>query len=313
MDESTPATGDGARELKIVHRSRYEYAEPVTLQEHRLMFRPRDSHDLRLLQTSLSITPQARIRWIHDPFGNSVAIARFAEPARALEIESTIVARQYGLDARDAPVDMHAQHLPVSYPHDEAPDVARYAERHYPDPDRMVDSWSRRFLEEKGPTDTLRLLVRMTEEIKSTFSYGVRMEDGTQAPTTTLRQRSGTCRDFALLMMEAARSLGLAARFVTGYLYQADRDEALGMPRQPSWPHAWLQVYLPGAGWLEFDPTNALFGNRDLIRVGVARDPDQAMPVKGSFTGTAGACTGVFVDVSISTVTGGAVAPSARS
>jgi transglutaminase-like putative cysteine protease len=203
MDDTTASSGDGARQLKIVHRSRYEYAEAVTLQEHRLMFRPRDSHDLRLLHTSLRIEPQARIRWIHDPFGNSVAIARFYAPAHVLEIESTIVARQYGIDARDAPVDMHAQHLPVSYPHDEAPDVARYAERHYPDPDRSVDAWSRRFLRDKGPTDTMDLLVRMTEEIKSTFSYGVRMEDGTQPPAATLRQRSGTCRDFALLMMEA--------------------------------------------------------------------------------------------------------------
>ncbi len=293
------------RTLEIVHRTRYEYAEPVTLNDYRLMFRPRDSHDLRLLHTGLAIEPAAQVRWIHDPFGNSIAIASFApEPVAALQFVSTIRVEHYGVRPELQPIEDYARKLPFSYLVEEAPDLARYVERHYPDPNAMVSNWARQFLEVEGEdaTDTFAVLVRMCQGIQSQLTYALRFEFGIQPPATTLETGGGTCRDYALLMMEGARALGLAARFITGYLYDPALDPAEGQKVSTAHPHAWMEVYLPGAGWMEFDPTNGIVGSDRLIRVAVARDPEQAMPIKGSFTGPAGVAINAIVDVQVRTV-----------
>ena len=138
-------------------------------------------------------------------------------------------------------------------------------------PDDTVHRWARRFLKSGRPTETGRLLMTLCFAIHESFAYSRRTERGTQPPAVTLARRRGTCRDFALLMIDALRSLGFAARFVSGYVYVPDRDDP-GVLGGGS-THAWAQVYLPGAGWVEFDPTNGIVGNRDLIRVAVARDP----------------------------------------
>src|SRR6185437_4849649 len=164
------------RTLEIVHRTRYEYAEPVTLNDYRLMFRPRDSHDLRLLHTNLTIDPAAAVRWIHDPFGNSIAIASFApEPVRVLELVSTIRLEHFGMGAALPPIEDHARKLPFSYRAEEAPDLARYVERHYPDPDARVSAWARQFLEVQGDdaTDTFAVLVRLCQGSRSQLSYAM--------------------------------------------------------------------------------------------------------------------------------------------
>ena len=293
------------RTLEIVHRTRYEYAEPVTLNDYRLMFRPRDSHDLRLLHTALVIEPAATVRWIHDAFGNSIAIASFApEPVPALELVSTIQVEHFGAGAELPPIEEYARKLPFSYLAEEAPDLARYVERHYPDPNAMVSTWTRQFMEVEGDdaTETFAVLVRMCQGIKAQLTYAMRFEVGTQPPAVTLESGGGTCRDYALLMMEGARSLGLAARFITGYLYDPALDAAGGGGRSTAYPHAWMEVYLPGAGWMEFDPTNGIVGSDRLIRVAVARDPEQAMPIKGSFTGALGVAINAIVEVSVHTL-----------
>ena len=290
------------RTLEIVHRTRYEYAEPVTLNDYRLMFRPRDSHDLRLLHTALAIEPAATVRWIHDPFGNSIAIASFAaEPVQALELVSTIRVEHFGVPSELPPIEEYARKLPFSYLAEEAPDLARYVERHYPDPNAMVSGRTSQFIEVEGDdaTDTFAVLVRMCQGIKSQLTYAMRFEVGTQPPAVTLESGGGTCRDYALLMMEGARSLGLAARFITGYLYDPALDAAEGEKAAPAYPHAWVEAYLPGAGWMEFDPTNGIVGSDRLIRVAVARDPEQAMPIKGSFVGAPGVAINAIVDVSV--------------
>ncbi len=291
--------------LEIVHRTRYEYAEPVTLNDYRLMFRPRDSHDLRLLSTNLVIAPAASVRWIHDPFGNSIAIASFAQaPVQALELTSTIRVEHFGVPPELPPIEEYARKLPFSYLSEEAPDLARYVERHYPDPNAMVSNWIRQFLEAEGDdaTDTYAVLVRMCQGIKAQLTYAMRFEIGTQPPAVTLETGGGTCRDYALLMMEGARSLGLAARFITGYLYDPALDAAEGGGGSTAYPHAWMEAYLPGAGWMEFDPTNGIVGSDRLIRIAVARDPEQAMPIKGSFTGTPGVAINAIVEVSVHTL-----------
>ncbi|MCU0986352.1 MAG: transglutaminase family protein [Acetobacteraceae bacterium] len=288
--------------VAITHRTVYDYAEPVAFGDHRLMTRPRDSHDLRLIEATLAFSPHATLMWKHDVFGNSVAVARFAEPAAQLSIESRIVLDHFPPVPADlaAMVEPYAETIPFAYPPEDVPDLGRTAERHFPDPDRVVDTWAKKFLATDGPTRTASLLVGMTHAIKADFAYESREQEGTRSPAETLAKGSGACRDLALLMMEACRSLGLAARFVSGYLYDAALAES-DMPMVGGGAtHAWCDVYVPGAGWVEFDPTNGLIGGRNLIRVAVARQPSQAVPISGSFIGKAEDFRGMTVDVTVS-------------
>jgi transglutaminase-like putative cysteine protease len=294
------------RTIEIVHCTRYTYSSPVKLADYRLMFRPRDSHDLRLLDTKLVIEPAAQVRWIHDPFGNSIAIASFEGETDRLQLTSTIKLEHYAAPPDPPVIEDYARKLPINYIAEEAPDLARYVERHYPDPDAAVANWSRQFLEstegEDDATDTFAVLTRMCRGIKNSLSYSMRFEIGTQPPATTLESGGGTCRDYALLMMEGARALGFAARFITGYLYDPALDHSKEPQTGSAYPHAWMEAYLPGAGWIEFDPTNGIVGSERLIRVAVARDPEQAMPIKGAFTGAPGTKVDSFIDLQVHAV-----------
>ena len=271
--------------LIVRHLTSYRYSKPVMFGPHRMMLRPRDSHDMRILSTNLAITPApVSIRWLHDVFENSVAVATFGAAAAELKIESEIQLEHFESTEPDYPIEEYATTYPFSYSTEEVADLMRSIERNYPDPDHDVDRWAKSFLNPKGPTQTLALLEAMTGFVKAQeFKYVARDVEGVQSPVDTLKLGSGSCRDFALLMIEAARSLGFAARFISGYLYVPSADQPGNVGGGAT--HAWVQVYLPGSGWIEFDPTNGIVGNRDLIRVAVVRDPKQAVPVAGSWTG----------------------------
>jgi len=286
------------KSLTVRHITTYMYTEPVQFGEHRLMFRPRDSHDMRLLSTSLTISPPAQVRWLHDVFGNSIAIATFAEAASELSFTSEIVLEHFGITKTDFPLDHQAETYPFVYDPDELPDLMPSIERRYPDPERRLEDWVKQFYSGE-PVATQDMLVRMTQAIKEQFAYQPRYRFGTQTPLETLSSGSGTCRDYALLMMEATRTLGLGARFVTGYLYDAAADATPGGLVGGAATHAWVQVYLPGVGWAEFDPTNGIIGGENLIRVAVARDPLQAVPLQGSFQGPSNAFIDMTVDVQV--------------
>lgn len=275
------------RVLRIEHETLYRYRRPVAIGAHRLMIRPRDSHDLRLLDTSLIIDPPARVTWVHDVFSNSVGIAEIDDPADHLKIASVLELEHYPLDDEPKPdLLADADSYPFSYEERDLIDLAPLLRQHYPDPDGAVERWARAHLDAGTATPTRVLLRRMCEGIKAGFRYNARYEEGTQQPAETLASRSGTCRDFALLMMEGLRTLGLATRFVSGYLYNPraraeDNDGVIGGGAT----HAWVEVYLPGAGWVEFDPTNGSVGGLGLVRVAVARDPSQAIPIGGTWSG----------------------------
>jgi transglutaminase-like putative cysteine protease len=285
--------------IRVTHKTVYRYSEPVQFSEHRFICRPRDSHDLRLIDTGIHISPKATLRWIHDVFGNSVLLARFADAAEELRFESTFLAEHYPGDPEVDLIEPYAERLPFSYDAAEVPDLSRVSERQYPDPSHEVDAWVRAVRADAGSDRTLDLLVALTHAIKAQFAYEARDEEGTRTPVQTLHLGRGSCRDFALLMMEAVRSLGLAARFVSGYLYDESLLGADSGIVGGGATHAWLQVYLPGAGWLPFDPTNGLIGGRNLIRVATARDPSQAAPLTGSYVGRAEAYLGMTVDVTV--------------
>jgi transglutaminase-like putative cysteine protease len=273
--------------LSVRHRTEYKYRQPVTLGEHRLMSRPRDSHDLRLLDTALVVSPQpSELRWMHDVFGNSIVVMSFADKSDALTVESSFRAEHFPLPEEAIWIEPYAQHLPFNYSSDDSADLARSMERQYPDPEHAVDQWAKAYVDASPERATLNVLQSMNQAIKSDFAYARHEEFGVLTPIDTLRLRSGSCRDFAVFMMEAVRSLGLAARFVSGYLYDAQLIGAQGGLVGGGATHAWLQVYLPGAGWVEFDPTNALMGGHNLIRVAVARNASQASPLVGAFVGS---------------------------
>ena len=286
--------------LTVDHTTVYSYARPVTFGDHRLMFRPRDSHDMRLLDAVLTISPPAAaVRWFHDVFGNSIAIAGFGDRADELRFVSTITLEHYAMKEPEFPIEAYARNYPFSYSAEEVSDLGRTHERHYADPEHAVDLWARNFVTRGGESDTQGLLVAMTRAIQAGFTYRERFDEGTQPPTETLALGTGSCRDFALLMMEAARSLGFAARFVSGYLYDAELADTGEQMLGGGSTHAWVQIYLPGAGWVEFDPTNGLIGGSNLIRVAVARDPSQAIPLTGTFTGAPADFLGMTVDVTV--------------
>jgi len=181
---------------------------------------------------------------------------------------------------------------------EEFPDIVQFFRPQYSDPDGELSAWARNFLDAEAPTPTFNILSGMTYRIREAFAYRKRHERGTQHPLDTLQTGSGTCRDYALLMIEALRRLGMAARFVSGYLFTGDDHRHLGGGST----HAWVQVYLPSAGWIEFDPTNGIIGTRDLVRVAVARDPRQAIPLHGFYLGSAEAFAGMEVNIKVASV-----------
>jgi len=286
--------------FSVRHVTTYRYRQPVSFGPHRILSRPRDSYDQRLIEVKLSIRPEPfHLRWIHDVFGNCVAIAEFSGASSELRFESEMLLDHAPDSAPDFQIEEYAKTYPFSYQTDELIDLLPCIKPLHPDPEGVLSRWAHRFVRQGRPTPTGQLLMTLTYAIKESFSYTRRYEGGTYAPLTTLNLRRGSCRDLAVLMIEAVRSLGFAARFVSGYIYVPDRDQAATLGGGST--HAWCQVYLPGAGWVEFDPTNGIIGNRDLIRVAVARDPGQAAPLTGTYFGRADDAEPMTVDVQVTT------------
>lgn len=289
------------KEFAIRHVTVYRYRRPVTLGPHRLMLRPRDSHDLRLLEAQFVFSPPGTVKWVHDVFGNSVANVSFAEASAELRIESILKLELYGADLPVFELEPSAARYPFAYSMDDAIDLGRMREPHYPDPENRLALWARGFVLDTAATaDTLALLADLNAGIRAQFGYQVRDEQGTQTPLETLRRGWGTCRDFAVLLIEAARSLGFGARIVTGYLYSPNSVDAGSTTMDgASGTHAWAEIYLPGAGWIAYDPTHGTVGSTDLIRIAVARDISQVIPISGSFAGDAEDYLGMTVTATV--------------
>lgn len=284
----------------ILHTTHYRYHHAVDLGEHRVMFRPRGSHDLRVLATDLKVTPEPLdIRLVQDAYSNSVALVQPQSPAVELKIECSFSVEHTGSRALDLPLDAQATQYPFVYSDEDRLVLQHYLLPCYDDPTQELTAWAQQFVRPDGATGTRELLVDMTQAIRESMCYAARFDEGVQTPYDTLRLQSGSCRDFATLMIEAVRRLGYAARFVSGYLYSPWLDPGIAGAVAAGATHAWVQIYLPGAGWIPFDPTNNLIGGTDLIRVGVARHASHATPVSGSWHGYAGNFAGMDVDVQV--------------
>jgi transglutaminase-like putative cysteine protease len=289
--------------LTVRHITTYQYRHPVSFGEHRLMLRPRESHDQRVLESRLEITPKpTNLRWVRDVFGNHVAIARFAGRAEALRFDSIVRLDHSPADIVDMDIEDYARAYPFIYDAGDLPDLVPFIERQSLDPDHQLDRWVRGSLRKGGSTNTHRLLLNLTRTIKESFTYAARHEKGIQDPLLTLEIGSGSCRDLAVLMIEAVRSLGMAARFVSGYLHVPNHDDDRNAGGGNT--HAWVQVYLPGPGWVDFDPASGIAGNHSLVRVAVVRDPRQAIPLHGTWTGFRSDNLGMTVEVNVTAAEG---------
>jgi len=292
--------------LRIRHSTTYRYAEPVMFGPHRLMLRPRDSFDLRVLETSLSISPPARLRWVHDVYGNSVAFAHFDAPADTLDIISELVVERFDSALPYTEIAPEPATPGVVYGAGEQAVLQPYLCLAAADPDGVLDQWLGEFRVRIGQGSG-HLLRDLAHAIHDALGYAVRYDEGTQHPADTLRLRAGSCRDYAWLFIELARRMGFAARFVTGYIHERAPDATM-LVSMAGLTHAWAEVFVPGDGWVEFDPTNDLVADRQLLRVAVARVPEDASPVAGSFTGPGGSFLGLGVGVTIEPIE----APSLR-
>ena len=270
--------------LNIRHVTTYRYHQPVAFGAHRMMLRPRDDEDQKVLESELEITPKPlRLKWSCDRFGNHVATARFDDRAAELRVVSNIRLDHAPVGFHAADIDDSARSYPFAYTADDWPNLKRYALP--PAARRELDRWSAGFFRNDRSADTHELLVGMTQTIRRTFKHGSRHQKGVQDPPRTLALGSGSCRDLAVLMIAALRSRGIAARFVSGYVHLADDDDEDEMTGGNT--HAWVQVYVPGPGWVDFDPSGGVVGNRNLVRVAVAHHPREAIPVQGSWYGSA--------------------------
>lgn len=284
---------------EIHHTTDYKYANPVTLGEHRAMFLPRGSYSGKILHYSISTNVASRVHWISDTLTNSVAVMSFEEPTAELSVTCMFRAVHFGDEGIEKfRLDPRAERVPVQYTSDEWLDLSGYIRPHAPDVDGSVAAWAKSFVV-GGTDDSAGVLQRMMDCIRDTFTYHSRASEGTQDPGLTLSSKSGTCRDYAWLMIEALRRLGFACRFVSGYLYDSTLDGGeVGMVGSSS-THAWLAVYLPGAGWLNYDPTNRITEGFDLVHVANARHPGQATPLLGSWFGSANDYLGMKLDISV--------------
>ena len=284
---------------EITHTTTYKYAKPVTFGTHRAMFLPRRGASARLLGWSARTSPPSKIHWISDAQSNTVTVIDFCEGSRELTFTFQVRGVYFGVKGIESfPLESRAEIVPVQYSPDEWTDLAHYMRPHADDPDSSLATWTKSFV--AGDQDqTADVLHRILTTFRDGFTYHSRESEGTQSPGETLRTKSGTCRDYAWLMIEALRRLGFASRFVSGYLYdQAVDGGAVGMTGSGA-THAWLQVFLPGAGWIDYDPTNQINAGYDLIPVAVARHPAQAIPLAGSWFGDAGDYLGMSINVAV--------------
>jgi len=285
--------------FEIEHATTYKYKNPVTFGTHRAMFLPRPAANGRLLSWSVKTSLPSKIHWVSDALSNNVTVIEFSEPGKELTFTLEFRGIHFGAkQVEEFPLEPRAEEVPVQYTPDEWTDLVVHMRPHEEDPDGSVAAWAKSFTaDNRGrTTDVLR---RMLDVFRDTFNYNARQAEGTQSPGETLRSKSGTCRDYAWLMIEGLRRLGFASRFVSGYLYDSALDGGETGMLGSGATHAWLEVFLPGAGWTHYDPTNRINAGYDLIPVAIARHPGQAVPLAGSWFGSAQDYLGMSINVAV--------------
>jgi transglutaminase-like putative cysteine protease len=265
------------KRIRITHHTEYRYHAPVTFGPHTALLRPREGHDLHIERSRLEVEPHADVRWSRDIYGNSIARLTFSEPAARLRLLSEVDVALYEDPPIDWAIDPDAQLYPFQYAAEEQVEIVPYRLPSYPHDGPALKDWLRTLYQPDQRVGTAELLDRLNSSIHAALRYEPRDDPGVQLPCRTLELASGSCRDYAVLMMEAARHWGFAARFVTGYIQMPEGQHGA--------THAWTEVYVPGAGWRGFDPTNNKPAGAEHVSVAVAREQEKAIPVSGTWSG----------------------------
>jgi transglutaminase-like putative cysteine protease len=279
------------KRIRISHSTEYHYHEPVTFGPHRAMLRPREGHDVHIASARLEIELGGNVRWLRDIYGNSIAVLTFNEPALSLKLLSEVQVDLYDDSPIDCLIDPSAHSYPFQYAANEQVEIIPYRLPSYPHDGPAVQKW---LLDLYGPgqmVNTSDLLNELNTRIYESFQYVRREEPGVQLPCQTLAWGSGSCRDYAVFMMEAARHWGFGARFVTGYIQMGEGQHGA--------THAWTEIYIPGAGWRGFDPTNNKLVGSEHVSVAVACEHDKASPLSGSWEGPSDAFARMEVSVQV--------------
>jgi len=279
------------KRLRISHRTEYFYREPVEFGRHQVLVRPREGHDVHIESSILTISPNASVRWVRDTYGNSIAVLGFTERANTLSIRSEVCVAHYESNPLDFVIAPEAAMYPFQYSMDEAPELIPYRLASYPRDGAIVHDWIESLYRPGQIIGTFDLLSALNTRIHQSFRYMPREEPGVQRPSETLALGSGSCRDYAVLMMDAVRHWGFGARFMTGYIQMENFQHGA--------THAWTEIYIPGAGWKGFDPTNNKVAGAEHVSVAVARDAEKLSPISGSWKGARNAFDHMEVEVRV--------------
>ncbi len=277
--------------IRIQHRTAYHYSEKVAFNPHRVMLRPREGHDVKIEHSLLQISPAHSLQWLRDAHGNSLAVVYFLEMASELVVHSDLTLNHFEANPFDFCLEPEARLYPFAYDAETFLAIASLAQPAYPHESAQVRAWLGQFWQAGQSIETMELLRRLNTAIAGDFRYQIRWEEGVQSPGETLTKQSGSCRDFAMLFIEACRCLGLASRFVSGYILGGTVEGSEGST------HAWAEVYLPGGGWKGFDSTLGVLSTSQHVSVAVARLPENATPISGSYLGPASAFLGMKTSV----------------
>jgi transglutaminase-like putative cysteine protease len=279
------------KRIRIIHKTEYHYNQPVTFGPHRAMLRPREGHDVHIVRGRLDVDPTATVRWLRDSYGNSIAVLTVAEPSRKLSVLGEVDVDLHDDDAIECLIEPSARNFPFQYAPEEQLELVLYRLPSYPYEGPKLQEWLGELYRPGQAVGTFDLLTKLNTHIYQSFKYAHREDPGVQLPCDTIARGSGSCRDFAVFMMEAVRCWGFAARFVTGYIQMEEGQHGA--------THAWTEVYIPGAGWHGFDPTNNKRVGSEHVSVAVAREQEKACPLSGTWEGPANAFNGMEVSVQV--------------
>jgi transglutaminase-like putative cysteine protease len=279
------------KRIRILHKTQYHYNQPVAFGPHRALLRPREGHDVHIARSRLDVEPMATVRWLRDIYGNSIAVLTFAAPSQDLSVSSEVDVDLYYDNPIECIIEPSARDFPFQYDPEEQVELIPYRLPSYPYDGPQLREWLRALYRPGQVIGTFDLLGALNTHIYQSFKYAHREDPGVQLPHDTLTCGSGSCRDLAVLMMEAARHWGFGARFVTGYIQMGEDQHGA--------THAWTEVYIPGAGWQGFDPTNNKIAGSEHVSVGVAREQEKASPLSGTWQGPANAFNRMAVSVQV--------------
>lgn len=282
------------KRVRIIHETAYHYNEPVSFGPHRAMMRPREGHDVHIVRGQVEVEPTATIRWLRDIYSNSIAILTFADPSPKLRIRSDLEVELRDDNPIECLIDPGARMYPFQYAPEEQVELVHYRLPSYPYEGPKLQDWLRQLYRPGDDVGTFELLEKLNTHIFHSLKYAHRDDHGVQLPCDSLTRGSGSCRDFAVLMMEAARYWGFGSRFVTGYIQMAEGQHGA--------THAWTEIYIPGAGWRGFDPTNNKLAGNEHISVAVAREQEKASPLSGTWVGPSNAFSRMEVSVQVASI-----------